>query len=216
MIRIRDIRHPWHWHVYDQPARYTFADISQNTNVSGQAHWDRIQWVRDRLGTSRPMNNVKIYGSDDEDTWSDSRRRASHRFWRDVFGGVAAARFHRPPIGLGLNEHARRHIRAARDVTDAIDLVATAPRNDLLADRDPNEAYLLANPGEEYAIYFPDGGSVELAIDQPGAFDCRWYDISTPGWEASRSRSGERSLRLTAPSDGQWVVLLQRENNPHR
>lgn len=209
MIRLRDIRHPWHWSVYDHPERFTFCDVSQNTNIVGEEYWQRIQWVREYLETPRPLNNVKIYGSDDPETWSDSTTRAVRRFWRDVFGGVAAARFHRPAVGIGLNEHAQRAIRGARDVTDGFDVFACEPRLDLLGDRDDDEAYLLADPGEAYAVYFPDGGSVTLSVESGEDAECRWYDADEPGWAERESLPADDPVRLDTPGDGQWAVVVE-------
>jgi len=212
MIRIRDIRHPWHWTVYERPDRFSFAEVSQNTNIVGQEYYDRIQWVRDRLDADRPMNNVKIYGSDDESTWSDSSTRTVRRFWRDVFGGVAAARFHRPAVGIGLDERARRNVRAARDVTDAVDVFACEPRTDLLGDRDPDEAYLLADPGEEYAVYFPDGGPVMLETGRATGLEFRWYDVGVPGWSDQLTVGDTSPVRLAAPDSSQWVAVHSRSS----
>ena len=50
------------------------------------------------------MNNVKIYGADSGrfGTTVD----AQERFWRNVYGGMASARFHRPESDLGLSSTA--------------------------------------------------------------------------------------------------------------
>ena len=36
-----------------------------------------------------------------------------------------------------------------------IDVFTCTPHNDLLSNRQENEAYCLANPGTEYVVYFP-------------------------------------------------------------
>jgi pimeloyl-ACP methyl ester carboxylesterase len=59
---------------------------------------------------------------------------------------------------LGLSEDAQIHIKSLRLLTDAMNVFVCEPRNDLLGDRSPNEAYCLAEPGRQYAVYFPDGG----------------------------------------------------------
>ena len=38
------------------------------------------------------------------------------------------------------------------------------PTTDYFSNREDNEAYVIANPGQEYAIYFPKGGSVDLNL----------------------------------------------------
>jgi hypothetical protein len=52
-----------------------------------------------------------------------------------------------------------------------MDAFRAAPRQDLLTRRSPDEAYVMGSRGLEYgvggleyAVYFPDGGSVELEL----------------------------------------------------
>ena len=42
------------------------------------------------------------------------------------------------------------------------------PHNDLLSNRAENEAYAFTNPGQEYAVYFPNGGSVNINLNAGG------------------------------------------------
>ena len=102
-------------------------------------------------------------------------------------------------------------IRSARDVTAAFDLFHCAPRLDLLSERAENGAYCLANPGTEYAVYFPSGGSVDLDLrDVSGPLSLRWYAIEKGEWTVSASLEGGRQTRLITPGDGSRVALIQR------
>lgn len=70
-----------------------------------------------------------------------------------------------------------------RMITDKMNIFTCEPHNDLLSDRDSNEAYCIANPGKEYAVYFPDGGEVTLdigSLKKPAAV--RWLDIMKSQW----------------------------------
>jgi hypothetical protein len=91
-----------------------------------------------------------------------------------------------------------------------MDIFKCAPHNNLLSNRKPNEAYCLANPGAEYAVYFPDGGEVTLDISKlkkPPAV--RWLDIMKSRWlEAQRAELKDK-LTLQCPSQGYWAVLVQ-------
>ena len=53
-------------------------------------------------------------------------------------------------------------------LTDEIDIFTCEPHNDLLSNRSWNEAYCTANPGVEYAVFFPDGGNVLLDVTATG------------------------------------------------
>ncbi len=204
-----DLSHPMHHATFDYPQIYSFIDISQNNHQSGQAHWDNAQRQRARIAEKiRPLNNVKIYGADGGRFGGD--RNGMERFWRNIFGGLAAARFHRPPSGLGLGEKAQASIKAARMLTDEMNIFACEPHNDLLSGREENEAYCIANPGTEYAVYFTNGGEVLLDVSKAsGDLTVRWLDIMRSEWAAETEGRGGGELLLRCPSDGYWAVLIK-------
>ena len=151
---------------------------------------------------------MKIYGADTGRYGND--RDGMERFWRNIFGGLASARFHRPDSGLGLSEKAQANIRSICLITDKMNVFECAPHNDLLSDRESNEAYCLANPGNEYAVYFPDGGEVTLdigALKKPATV--QWLDIMKCEWSRPERIGGKSKLKLQCPSQGYWAVLVQ-------
>ena len=96
---------------------YSYIDISQNNSQSGQLHWDNFQWARAHTAAQpRPINNVKIYGGPANKGYTATGKQAVRRFWRNIIGGSASSRFHRPDSGIGLV--------AARDEFVIHDLVA--------------------------------------------------------------------------------------------
>ncbi len=204
-----DLDHRMHRATIEHPETYSFVDISQNNHQKGQAHYDNAQKVRRRIADApRPLNSVKIYGADG--ARFGGTRDSVERFWRNIFGGFASARFHRPPSGIGLSERARRMIRSARDVTDAFDIFRCEPRPDLLGDRQENEAYCLAEPGRQYAVYFPDGGEVSLDLgDAEGQLEMRWYEIEAGLWEEPEPVQGGGKLELACPGPGQWAAVVR-------
>jgi len=207
-----DLNHEMHARTFDHPETYSFVDVSQNNHQTGQAHYDRLMEARRRILTSghpRPMNNVKVYGADTggHGTGENGRRR----FWRTIFAGCASARFHRPPSGHGLGETAQAHLRAARMLTDAVGVVESEPANDLLARRDENEAYCLAHPAGRWAVFFPNGGDVDLdasaAADRP--LTVRWLDIAKSEWSDPVEAVSGPALRLQPLAAGYWVALVE-------
>ena len=210
-----DLAHPLHANTFDHPETYSFVDVSQNNHQTGQAHWDNAQRQRARVaatGTVRPLNNVKIYGA--ETSRFGSERDGLERFWRNLFGGMASARFHRPASGLGLNATAQAHLRSARMLTDAIDVFRAEPHNDLLSERDDNEAYCMAQPGVAYAVFFTDGGAVRLnvsALPDSRSPRVRWLDAAASQWHDVQTVTSEGStLILSSPGEGFWVALVER------
>jgi len=214
-----DVRDEMHANTYEHPELYSFCDISQNNHVCGEQHWINAQEFRQRIidsGRIRPINSIKIYGAN---TGRYGRGRdGQERFWRNVFGGLASSRFHRPPSGLGLSEKAQAHIKSMRMLTDALDIFTCQPHNDLLGARSRNEAYCTANPPDGYAVFFTDGGNVLLdvsaAADKP--LEVRWLDIMGSAWFAPQRASVENGrLRLVTPRDeGYWAVLVKPASAP--
>jgi hypothetical protein len=220
MRRNEDIRSDDHAHIFNQPDRYTFVDISQNNAWSGlgQGHYDNILYVRERISNHpRPINNNKNYGAA-----RHGEEESIARMGRIIFAGSASARFHRPhpyedpeaheaksEFGMGLSPRAQKIIQSLRMVTDELNIVHMEPRNDLLSDREDNEAYLLAEPGHQYAIYFPDEGSVILDLSgNISDFQHRWINFDQAEWSEWSTVDTIEDLRLTTPSSGHWAVIL--------
>ncbi len=204
-----------HKRTFDHPELYDFVDVSQNNHNKGQKHWDNFSYVRKYLsGTPRPINTTKIYGADGFRFGSD--KDAIERFWRHLLAGAASVRFHRPPAGLGLNDKVVASIRAARKLESIMPLWSVDPANELLSEREDNEAYLAADPGKSYAVYFPDGGEVQLDVtDVNGKLKVRWINIGTGEWGNSLDVSGGNKINLLAPGKGNWVVtIVVQGNNP--
>jgi len=210
--------------VFDDPEHYMFADISQvNSRNFDQTHWDRLQWLLPQINKHpRPSNHTKIYGSGYHSFGTGGPEDGIERFWRNILGGSAAARFHRPNSGNGLNDLAKGSIMAARLLESQIKFWDTTPHLELLSDREPNEAYLAAKPGECYALYFTNGGSVGLNLSGVlGTFRITWISVSM-GIPIETSQSGgyrlmdktiegNRVVTLSAPYKGGWVAALVKQ-----
>jgi hypothetical protein len=199
--------------LYDS-IHYDFFEISQNTANNDQRHYDQIMAIREQIvGQPKPLNNVKIYGGEIA-SWTTSVEEGTRRFWRNIFGGLASSRFHREgpsPLffGAGLSHIAQTHIRSMRMLTGEMDVFSCIPSNHLLSERDPNEAYCLAEEGKQYALYFPDGGEIVLDLDATrGPVEIRWLDIAESSWMESEITEGNRHVAVTAPMTGQWAALI--------
>ena len=199
-----------HRRTLDHPERYDFADVSQNNQRKGQTHWDNFQWVRKHIAKSpRPLNTVKTYGADGG-RFGNSQD-GLERWWRHVIGGAAAVRFHRPDAGLGLSPAAIAAIQAARKLESLIPAWEVNPANHLLGQREKNEAYLAAHPGQKYALYFTHGGSVSLDLKkQPGHYRVKWINIATGQWAGEAKIEGGSAITIQAPGEGNWVAAIVR------
>jgi hypothetical protein len=204
-----------HLATIDHPETYDFVDISQNNHRPADTHWSNPQKVRDyiaRSGKIRPMNSVKIYGANTGRYGSN--RDAQERFWRNIIGGLATSRFHRPPAGLGLSDIAQSHIQAARMVTNEIDLFTYEPHLDLVSERSYNEAYCTANPGVEYVLFFTDGGNIRLDVSHARgkSLTIRWMDIRGSAWAFDYKRieaAGDMLNVVTPTEEGYWAAVIK-------
>ena len=91
------------------------------------------------------------------------------------------------------------------------------PRLDLLANRQSDEVYLAADPGNAYILYFTKngGGSVGLKLDHyPNTrFELRWINIDTGNWGPATTLSGGSTVTIERPDDSShWVVTIVETN----
>jgi len=207
--------------IFHDAEHYTFADISQvNSRNYDETHWERLRWLLKQVNKHpRPSNHTKIYGSGYKTFGTGGPEDGVERFWRNILGGSAAARFHRPDSGNGLNDFAKGSIKAARLLEERIKFWEITPRMQLLSDRESNEAYLAAKPGERYALYFTNGRSVRLDLtDAPGTFKITWISVAMgiPVQSSEKGRyrlmkktiEGGRVVTLSAPYKGGWVAAI--------
>jgi hypothetical protein len=121
-----------------------------------------------------------------------------------------------------LNDLAKASIRAARILESQIQFWEIRPHMELLSDREPNEAYLAATPGERYAVYFTNGGSVRLDLSSaPGPFNITWISVAMGRTVESsqlggyrpmdKTVEGGRVVTLSAPYKGGWIAAIVKQ-----
>jgi hypothetical protein len=208
--------------IFNDAEHYMFADISQvNSRSYDETHWDRLLWLLRQVNNRhpRPTNHTKIYGSGYKSFGTGGPEDGVERFWRNILGGSASARFHRPDSGNGLGDFAKGSIKAARILESLIKFWDVTPQMGLLSDRHSNEAYLAAKPAERYALYFTNGGSVGLDLSgATGSFEVTWMSVSM-GIRTRTSATGRYRLMkktiegggirtFSAPYKGGWVAAI--------
>ncbi len=205
-----NLDHALHYETFDHPEIYDFVDISQNNHNTGQKHWDNCLAQIDRLkilGNLRPVNNVKIYGSASRRFTSDEE--GIENFIQNVFAGCASVRFHRPPSGIGLNTQAQAVVKSVREATNKINWFEASPSNELLNGRDDNEAYCRSN-GKEFALYFADGGEIELNTGNIASLDIEWVDVMNNAWAKPKTLSiTDNKATVTSPGKGDWIAIIK-------
>lgn len=69
----------------------------------------------------------------------------------------------------------------------------------------------LANPGQEYVVYAPAGGKVELDLSAaPGTFRVEWLNPRLGSYHGSSATNGGRRVSFNAPDTEDWVLHLTR------
>ncbi|MDF1574072.1 MAG: hypothetical protein P1P86_02630 [Bacteroidales bacterium] len=206
-----DLDHISHRETFDHPETYSFVEISQNNHQRGQNQWDNgLRQIRKlkNAGNLRPVNNVKTYGND-LGTHGGGTQNGIQSFIRSTLFGSAAVRFHRPTSGLGLGDTARAVIHSMRMATSRIDFFHAEPHNELLLQREENEAYCRAVPGKEYLVYFPESGIVEL---DPGKSESGWevqqLEILSGKWKKPEVKASETLLILQSPGK-HFIFMIQ-------
>ncbi len=189
--------------AFGNPKMYPFLDVSQvNSRAFNEDHWNNISWIAQRREAHRrPLNHVKIYSDGEFSFGTGTPVDGVERFWRNLIAGSASVRFHRPPAGIGLNDIAMACIRAARKAESRIPPWEVQTAMDLLGNRETDEAYLAARPGDKYLLYFTDGGSVSLDLTgHSQTFDLHWINISTGDWGQMTTLTGGSKVNISAPA----------------
>jgi hypothetical protein len=94
---------------------------------------------------------------------------------------------------------------------EAFDVFRAEPdvNSSLLSDRETNEAYPAYTNGEQYSVYFTDGGDVGLDLKEaPGRFVKKWLDITNSQWLEEQEISGGEIIELKTPGEGHWIVVV--------
>ena len=106
--------------------------------------------------------------------------------------------------------------------TDALDIFVMEPHMELLSACEENEAYCMAEPGRQYAVYFTGIGDRSVEIDlsaATGKLIQRWLHIHECQWKEETIIDGGGLHTLTAPrlsrsfsrvpGGMQWAVLIR-------
>lgn len=203
-------------HQLESPQTYDFLDTSQvNSRNFGEAHWQRLRWIFAQAGAQgRPVNNTKIYSNGYYPFGTGGPQDGVERFMRDLIAGCASVRFHRPDAGIGLNAKARGAIKAVRKLESLMKMWELRPHMYLLASETYNAAYLAADPGRKYLVYFTYGDPVELCLtDHLGSFAVRWIDVNTGDWGPEETVAGGAVVDLTPPDPGGWIAAIMRDSD---
>ena len=204
---------------------FDYADVSQTASGlyrkkgtnTGEGHHRTIKELVENVKEDPvPVNSVKQYGGD-EYYWTISSDEGVARVWRTIFSGQAGVRFHRPTIGLGLNERAQNNIECLRTITDCFDLKNVNTHQDLerlFVSRNPNAAYVMGEKGKVIAVFFTKTGKeVEFDVSSfNGDVSVNWVNTNTAEWGPTEEFS-KNTITLIKPGKKQWAALIKTSEN---
>jgi hypothetical protein len=105
------------------------------------------------------------------------------------------------------DEQMRRNLGYALRYADRIDLANMTPHDDLASSR-----FCLANPGGEYLVYLPDGGSIELDLrgaNAPASFVVEWFSPQSGETRNGSQVAGGEMRTLRSPLSGDGLLYLR-------
>jgi len=100
----------------------------------------------------------------------------------------------------------RRAMGQTRSFAEKMNLVAMHPLGELAS-----TGYCLAEPGREYLVYLPEGGSVTVDLSAAaGALRAEWFDPAHGRTSPAKQVDGGGTEAFTAPFKGHAVLHLHR------
>jgi hypothetical protein len=108
---------------------------------------------------------------------------------------------------LGADTLGDEQLLIALNALEKLEYWRMRAHNELVAGS--TEAYALAEPGMQYLIYAPAGGTVELDLQSaPGLFDSWWLDPRTGAAQGQAEVQGGATLAVEAPDSSDWVLVV--------
>ncbi len=150
---------------------------------------------------------------------ADSRRRLA---WEIYMAGSYQTSGERANQGTGagkntgggwINGRGDAEMKMLEGYAHIVDFFATFQwwlTNPVANGVESGNAYLLAEPGRQYAAWLPQGGKVVLKV-KDGTYQCRLFNCRNGAWRPQEEVSVKEGRWETpeVPSDGDWAVLLQ-------
>ncbi len=92
------------------------------------------------------------------------------------------------------------------DFFTSFDWWKTEPHDELVSGNN----YCLAEPGEIYAVYLPNGGKTSIRL-KPGYYQPSWFNPTTGEWLSLDPVHGQSWTSPEAPMHTDWALLLRRK-----
>jgi len=126
--------------------------------------------------------------------------------------------YHSPYSGWDLNHPTNLQgmvqMKHLYDLFQKVEFWNMTPSDNLVTS---GTAYCLANPGNEYVIYLPSGGSVTINLSAAiGTLNAEWYDPKDGRHHDKRTVIGGGSVTFTPPFSGDAVLHIVSDGHQQR
>jgi len=147
-------------------------------------------------------DHIAPYRRDDVWVWK-SFTRGLHPQALEGYDIIAA---NPPKIHPARDKLVLQSLGLCLDYAESMDLASMTPQNSLTS-----TAYCLANPGSEYLVFAPTGGSFTIDLSKAaGELTVQWLNIRTGKYHEGAALTGGTSESLKAPFSGPAVVHIKR------
>jgi len=203
---IHNVNHPNDQYVDAPQVDFTSIQTGSPGRHSGATMHNKLSIAWINRCKSR-QKRVLMVGFD------EGRPEEDRRSWWSAYlgGGVWEAHvlgpYDRP---MSAWESVWTELGGARAFMESLPFWEMTPDNDPVKS---GTAFCLAKPGEVYALYLPQGGSVTVELTPGENFESAWWKATngtTAQFQhASRIHGGRREL--TAPGAGDWALRIVKE-----
>ncbi len=202
-----------HDHERNKPKRHPVGITGHGAEKLASMVASPAEWISpgrvDGFGEDPPAWNGKqvslldtdhIWGVGGNAAWAwKSFLRGHNPLFMDPYDGTVLGKASDPrwpPV--------RRALGQTRRFAERINLAAITPRGELAS-----SGYCLADPGKEYLIYLPSGGSVTADLSAArGELAVEWFDPARDKITAAGKTTGGARREFKAPFTGAAVLYL--------
>jgi Chitobiase/beta-hexosaminidase C-terminal domain/Family of unknown function (DUF6298)/Putative collagen-binding domain of a collagenase len=125
--------------------------------------------------------------------------------WKSFMRGLNSIYLESDLPSPGADENVRDSMGYALKYSQLVDLSSMSPSTELCS-----SGYCLINPGREYLVYLPTGGTVRVDLSAAsGSFVVSWFSPLTGRTTPGGTVSAGIPILFTSPIDGDAVLYLQ-------
>ena len=192
---------------------FQYRGGSNKTLLDSPADWISPNLEGGYRDDPPPADGSKIIITDTDHLWGiggnqawvwKSFTRGLNPIFMDPYDGVVLAKRFDPKW-----EPIRRAMGDTLRLANRMNLAAMIPRNDLTSTE-----YCLADPGNEYLVYAPDGGQMVVDLSAAkGTLRVKWIDPTSGKVIEGGKTTGGAPRQFTAPFEGHAVLHIVSTTN---